>query len=108
MATVKQFEDLNVWQEARQLVCAVYAASRARAFQHLNLSEAREKEMAHAVASLQPATCFVETIPKKNKCPLTPALSPEGERGCEAWMPRVNLVETMFSTEQPATSNLQP
>ena len=32
MATVKQFEDLNVWQEARQLVSAVYAASRARAF----------------------------------------------------------------------------
>ncbi len=32
MATVKQFEDLNVWQEARQLVAAIYTASKVRAF----------------------------------------------------------------------------
>ncbi len=32
MATAKQFEDLNVWQDARQLVGAVYSASKARAF----------------------------------------------------------------------------
>jgi four helix bundle protein len=32
MATVKQFEDLHVWQDARQLVNAVYSASKARAF----------------------------------------------------------------------------
>jgi four helix bundle protein len=32
MATVKQFEDLHVWQDARQMVSAVYEASRVRAF----------------------------------------------------------------------------
>jgi four helix bundle protein len=32
MATVRQFEDLNVWQEARQLVGAIYSASKQRAF----------------------------------------------------------------------------
>jgi four helix bundle protein len=32
MPTVRQFEDLNVWQDARQLVGAVYSASKARAF----------------------------------------------------------------------------
>jgi four helix bundle protein len=32
MATVKQFEDLNVWQDARRMVAAIYAASKARAF----------------------------------------------------------------------------
>jgi four helix bundle protein len=32
MAAIKQFEDLNVWQDARQLVAAVYAASKAGAF----------------------------------------------------------------------------
>ena len=32
MATVKQFEDLHVWQDARQMVNAVYSASNARAF----------------------------------------------------------------------------
>jgi len=32
MATVKQFEDLHIWQDARQLVSAIYAASKARAF----------------------------------------------------------------------------
>lgn len=32
MATVKQFEDLHVWQDARQMVAAVYAASKTRAF----------------------------------------------------------------------------
>jgi four helix bundle protein len=32
MATVKQFEDLHVWQDARQLVAAIYSASKARAF----------------------------------------------------------------------------
>ena len=32
MATVKQFEDLNVWQESRQLVAAIYAVSKARGF----------------------------------------------------------------------------
>ena len=32
MATVKQFEDLKVWQEARQLVDVVYSASKVRAF----------------------------------------------------------------------------
>ena len=32
MATARQFEDLNVWQEARQLVGTIYAASRQRAF----------------------------------------------------------------------------
>jgi four helix bundle protein len=30
MATARQFEDLNVWQDARQLVGAVYTASRLR------------------------------------------------------------------------------
>lgn len=32
MATVRQFEDLKVWQDARQLVGAVYSASKQRAF----------------------------------------------------------------------------
>src|SRR5271169_4030857 len=32
MATVRQFEDLNVWQDARQLVVAVYSVSKVRAF----------------------------------------------------------------------------
>ena len=32
MATARQFEDLNVWQDARQLVGAIYSASKARAF----------------------------------------------------------------------------
>jgi four helix bundle protein len=32
MATVKQFEDLNVWQDARQMVSAVYTVSNTRAF----------------------------------------------------------------------------
>src|ERR1017187_9849237 len=32
MATARQFEDLAVWQEARQLVVAIYAASKQRAF----------------------------------------------------------------------------
>jgi four helix bundle protein len=32
MATVRQFEDLNVWQESRQLVDAIYSASKQRAF----------------------------------------------------------------------------
>jgi four helix bundle protein len=32
MPTVRQFEDLNVWQDARQLVGAVYSASRVRDF----------------------------------------------------------------------------
>ena len=32
MATVKQFEDLHVWQDTRQLVSAVYSVSKARAF----------------------------------------------------------------------------
>ena len=32
MATAQQFEDLNVWQDARQVVNAIYAASKARAF----------------------------------------------------------------------------
>jgi four helix bundle protein len=32
MATARQFEDLNVWPEARQLVGAVYSASKTRAF----------------------------------------------------------------------------
>ncbi len=32
MATVRQFEDLNVWQDARQLVVAIYTASNLRAF----------------------------------------------------------------------------
>jgi four helix bundle protein len=32
MATVRQFEDLAVWQEARQLVSAIYIASKQRAF----------------------------------------------------------------------------
>lgn len=32
MATVKQFEDLKVWQEARRLVDAVYNTSKVRAF----------------------------------------------------------------------------
>jgi four helix bundle protein len=32
MATARQFEDLAVWQEARQLVDAIYATSRQRAF----------------------------------------------------------------------------
>ncbi len=33
MATARQFEDLNVWQDARQLVGAVYTASRLRVFE---------------------------------------------------------------------------
>ena len=32
MATVQQFEDLSVWQDARRLVDAVYTASKVRAF----------------------------------------------------------------------------
>lgn len=32
MATVKQFEGLHVWQDARQMVALVYAASKARVF----------------------------------------------------------------------------
>ena len=32
MSAVRQFEDLHVWQDARQLVGAVYSASKARAF----------------------------------------------------------------------------
>jgi four helix bundle protein len=32
MPTARQFEDLNAWQEARQLVGAIYAASKQRAF----------------------------------------------------------------------------
>jgi len=32
MATARQFEDLNVWQDARRLVDAVYTASKVRAF----------------------------------------------------------------------------
>ena len=32
MATAQQFEDLNVWQDARQLVGAIYSASKTRAF----------------------------------------------------------------------------
>ena len=32
MATARQFEDLAIWQEARQLVGAIYTASRQRAF----------------------------------------------------------------------------
>ena len=32
MATVKQFEDLGVWQDARRLVQAVYSVSKQRAF----------------------------------------------------------------------------
>jgi four helix bundle protein len=33
MATARQFEDLAVWQEARQLVAAVYQSTKQRAFQ---------------------------------------------------------------------------
>ncbi len=32
MSTARQFEDLAVWQEARQLVDAIYAVSKQRAF----------------------------------------------------------------------------
>ena len=32
MATAQQFEDLNVWQEARRLVDVIYSASKVRAF----------------------------------------------------------------------------
>ena len=32
MSTARQFEDLAVWQEARQLVGAIYAVSKQRAF----------------------------------------------------------------------------
>jgi four helix bundle protein len=32
MATVRQFEQLNVWQGARRLVSEIYSASQARAF----------------------------------------------------------------------------
>ena len=32
MATVKQFEDLGVWQEARQMVRNIYSVSKERAF----------------------------------------------------------------------------
>ena len=32
MATVKNFEDLHVWQDARQMVSAVYEVSKTRAF----------------------------------------------------------------------------
>lgn len=32
MATARQFEDLKVWQEARQFVSAVYCVSKQRAF----------------------------------------------------------------------------
>jgi four helix bundle protein len=33
MATARQFEDLKVWQDARQVVGAIYAASKPRGFQ---------------------------------------------------------------------------
>jgi len=32
MATAQKFEELSVWQEARQLVVAIYAVSKTRAF----------------------------------------------------------------------------
>ena len=32
MATARQFEDLNVWQEARQLVGVIYESTKQRAF----------------------------------------------------------------------------
>ena len=32
MATARQFEDLAVWQEARQIVCVIYAVSKQRIF----------------------------------------------------------------------------
>ena len=32
MATARQFEDLKVWQDARQFVAVIYAASKQRAF----------------------------------------------------------------------------
>jgi four helix bundle protein len=32
MATIRQFEDLHVWQEARQLVAAIYTVSKGRTF----------------------------------------------------------------------------
>ena len=32
MATAQQFEDLNVWQDARQLVLRIYSVSKVRAF----------------------------------------------------------------------------
>jgi four helix bundle protein len=32
MATARQFEDLKVWQDARQLVSAIYSTSKQRAF----------------------------------------------------------------------------
>ena len=32
MATAQQFEDLGVWQDARQMVCEVYKISNQRAF----------------------------------------------------------------------------
>ena len=32
MATVRQFEDLHVWQNARRMVAAIYTISKARAF----------------------------------------------------------------------------
>jgi four helix bundle protein len=32
MATARQFEDLNVWQEARQLVNVIYESTKQRAF----------------------------------------------------------------------------
>lgn len=32
MATAKEFEDLRIWQQTRQLVCTVYSVSKNRAF----------------------------------------------------------------------------
>jgi hypothetical protein len=35
MATARQFEDLKVWQDARELVSAIYSASKQQATRNL-------------------------------------------------------------------------
>ena len=43
---------------------------------------------------------FAKTMSQRKRRPLTPTLSPEGERECGAWMPKVDPGEKIFSTEQ--------
>ena len=53
MATARQFEDLNVWQDVRQLVDAIYAVSKARAFnQDFGLREQIRRATVSAMSNI--------------------------------------------------------
>jgi hypothetical protein len=61
MATARQFEDLNVWQDARQLVRMTYSASTARAFRsdrslRDQICRASISTMSNIAFNLQPST----------------------------------------------------